>query len=399
MEFSGLMYSIGQWCGIFGFLSLSFLIFSGDTARFWDGIFGLDRIIKFQRKFALFTAFFILFHPVFFVLSGQPLLSYIIPNFALLPLALGIVAGYIFLIVMLCSAVYKRVSYTAWQYIHVLTYILFAFAIYHAFFWGSDSAEFGMQLMYGITLLAVTIGAIFRTQYKIRKRFAGKFFIKEVRKETEDSFTLIIKPEKKFVFKAGQFCFLRLNKNSLHARHPFTIANAPDEEDLRFTIKNTGRFTQTASELKAGEEILIDGPFGKFTEVAGKNDLVFLAGGVGITPFLSMVKNRLLKKDGQNIILLYCSRSKENIIAKNEFDAIDESWFKKVYILSDEKGDLDEGMEKGYLTEALIKKYVPNIESSVFYICGPMPMKNAAKKILAGLQVSSKNIIIEDFFW
>ena len=127
---STLLYQLGQLAGIVGFVSLSFLIFSGDTARFWDRIFGLDKIIKFQRKFAIFTTIFVLSHPILFMLAEKSLAYYAIPNFSVLPLALGISAAYIFIVVMVASLIYKRISYLAWQYIHVLTYILFFIGLY-----------------------------------------------------------------------------------------------------------------------------------------------------------------------------------------------------------------------------------------------------------------------------
>lgn len=400
MQLSTLLYTIGKYFGIIGFAFLAFLIFSGDTARFWNKLFGLDKIIKFQRKFSLLTAIFVLFHPIFFILSGQSALNFIIPDFSALPLALGIVAAYLFIIVMIASSIYKRISYTAWQYIHVLTYILFFFGLYHAFNWGSDSDSWYMQLLYAISLIAVIIGIIYRTQYKIRKKYSGKFFIKNIQWETKDTFTLTIKPEKKFQFKAGQFCFLRLNKNKLYARHPFTISSSPDEDDLQFTIKNTGRFTKTASELKSGEEILIDGPFGNFIEQDNENDLVFIAGGVGITPFISIIKDHSNHKKTRNITLVYGSRTKEDIIFKNKFDSIEENWFKKIYILSqDNCSSATNCIESGYITKTIVEKYVKNINNASFYICGPELMKDSAKKILKDLKIRKKNILVEDFFW
>ncbi len=204
-------------------------------------------------------------HPLFFVLSDSSFIRYlIIPDFTAFPLAVGVVSFYIFIIVMIASKIYKRISYAVWQYIHILIYVLFFFSLYHAVNWGSGSNLIFYKMVYGILLFIVILGMVYRTQYKIKKRHLGKFYVREIKKETKDIFTLIVKPEKRISFNAGQFCFLRLNKNNLYANHPFTISSAPHEEDLCFTIKNTGRFTRAAFELKIGEEIMVDGPFGVF---------------------------------------------------------------------------------------------------------------------------------------
>ena len=198
-----------------------------------------------------------------------------------------------------------------------------------------------------------------------------------------------------------QFCFLRLNKDKLYARHPFTISSSPKENELRFTVKLTGRFTKAISELKRGEEIIIDGPFGIFTIDDYDKDLVFIAGGVGITPFISMIKEKMIA-DGkiQNVTLLYGSKTKEDIIYREQIDNIKKDWFRKVYILSDNHSfpKIYE-YEAGHVNEEIIKKYVKNINNSLFYICGPEILKNNLKKTLNRLGVSKQNIIIEDFFW
>lgn len=394
ISLSDLLYGLGRWAGLTGFTCLSLLIFSGDTAKFFDRYFGLDKIIKFQRKFSLFTAFFILLHPMFFILSTQSITSYMIPNLTTIPLTFGITAFYIFAVIMIASKVYKRISHKAWQYFHILTYILFFFALYHAVNWGRDSNLLYIKILYGILLTMIIIGIIYRTQYKIKKRFIDKFHIKEIKQETRNTFTLIVTP--KISFKAGQFCFLRLNKNKLKARHPFTISSSPKDTDLHFTIKNTGRFTQTASELIKGEEIILDGPFGNFIEKNQKKDLVFIAGGVGITPFMSIIKDHQNNKSIRNILLLYGSKTKEDIIFREELDCIKEEWFKIIYILSKEKSS---SLLYGHINEDIIKKYTRNISNSLFYICGPKTMKRCVKKALINLGVKKQHILVEDFFW
>lgn len=398
-QLSVLLYNLGKQAGIIGFACLSLLIISGDTARFFDRYFGLDKIIKFQRKFSLITAFFIVFHPLFFILSDSSIAAYLIPNFAVIPITLGAISFYIFIIVMIASHLYKRISYTIWQYIHILTYILFFFSLYHAFNLGSDSDLIYMRALYSVSLFGVIIGAVYRTRYKIKNYYAGKFYVKKIKRETSNTFSLILKTPDNFSYKAGQFCFLRLNKNDLYARHPFTMSSCLKEPDICFTIKNTGRFTKTAFNLKPGEEVIVDGPFGTFTLRDDVRDCIFIAGGVGITPFFSIIKESLFKEKKQNILLIYGSKTKEDIIFKERLDNIKEVWFKKIYVLSHQTFLASAEYENGYIDRSLIKKYVKNINNSSFYICGPIAMKTGVKKALFDLGVKKQNIIIEDFFW
>lgn len=401
MEISSFLYEIGKWSGITGFTMLSFLIFSGDTARFWDKFFGIDKIIKFQRKFSYITTVFVLFHPLFFILSKKITLKYLIPDFSIIPLAFGNISLYIFFVVIIASAMYKRISYIAWQYIHILIYILFLFSIYHAFKWGSDSNDWRILALYIVSSITVFTGMIYRTRYKIKNRYSSKSFVKNIHFETKDTFTLTIQQHRKMKFIAGQFCFLRLNKNRLHARHPFTISSPPNDEDLQFTIKNTGKFTRIASELKVGDEIIVDGPFGIFTKQNNKKDLVLIAGGVGITPFISMIEDNLHNNIEQNIILIYGSKTKDDIIFRDRLEAINQKWFNKVYLLSKEKNteEKDRKYEYGYITENTLQTHIKDIDNSIFYICGPKQMKNNVIDILNSLGVKKRFIFVEEFFW
>ncbi|MDO8668507.1 MAG: ferredoxin reductase family protein [bacterium] len=398
LEIALIFYWLGKLAGLIGFLFLSLLIFSGDTARYFDRFFGLDKIIKFQRKFALATMILVLAHPIFFILSSRSIFFYIIPDFSVLPLALGIMAFYVFIIVMAASAAYKRISYQLWQYLHIFTYVLFFFSLYHAVNWGSDSGGWPMRIIYLILFLALIGGIIYRTAYKLKQRSAGKFYVREVKSETKEVFTLTLKAEKKFVFRAGQFCFLRLNQNKLYARHPFTIVSSPGESELRFAVKTQGRFTRALLKLKSGDEVIVDGPFGIFTAEDRAKDLVFIAGGVGIAPFISLIKDRLADKKNQQVVLLYGTRKAADIIYREELDGIKEAWFAKVYILSNDSSCLAVS-EAGHINQKIIEKYVPNISDSLFYICGPESMKTSLKEILKKLKVNKQNIMIEDFFW
>lgn len=398
VQLADLLWDLGRFAGLTGFAFLALLIFSGDTARFFDRFFGMDRIIRFQRWFALATSIFILAHPIFFILSDRSVAAYLIPNFVVLPLAAGTLAFYFLIIVGVASVIYKRVSYQIWQYLHIFIYLLFFFGVYHAFGQGSDFTRSSVQIIYGAATLLVVVGLVYRTVYKIKQRSAGRFFVKEIRRETHDTFTLVLHSEQRFKFRAGQFCFLRLNKNKLYARHPFTISSSPADAELCFTIKQSGRFTAAAARLKIGEEVIVDGPFGIFTLHAAQKDLVFIAGGVGITPFFSMIRDHLQNNKTQNILLLYGSKTAADIIFRRALDQVKQTWFQKVYVLSESVGS-EQSCEKGDIDAALLQKYIKNLANTSFYICGPTPLKNAVKKILLERGVCRRAIFIEDFFW
>lgn len=398
MPISGFFYVLGRIAGLMGFVFLSLLIFIGDTTRFFDRFFGLDRIIRFNKRFALATTFFVLFHPVFFALSGTPGLGFFFPDFSVVPLAVGVIGFYAYVFVMISSVLYKRISNRGWQYIHVLTYVLFFLVFYHAAANGSSFKAPQVKWVYGTALTGVLCGMAYRTHYKVFGSGSAKAYVKLVRWETRDTFTLVLKPAKRFLFKPGQFCFLRLDMDRLYARHPFTISSSPQDEDLHFTIKLKGRFTRVASKLNVGDEVIVDGPFGVFTIDEGEKDLVFIAGGVGITPFMSMIEYMADKEFDRSVTLLYGSRMEQDIIFKKKLDSIKNKNFSVVYVLSRDYSEDWEG-ETGHVTQELIEKHVRDTDKLTFFICGPESMKDKLKKTLKQMGVKKAQIKIEEFIW
>ncbi len=394
---SGFFYSIAQFLGLMGFLGIFLLIFTGDTARFFDKYYGIDKIIKTQRKFAIFTYFIVFSHPIFFILSNISYINNILPNFKALPLAFGTISLYIFAGIMISSLSYKKISYKVWQYLHILTYILFITIWYHAFNNGSSISSPTIKIIFYITPILVAIGAIYRTNYKIKQR-KNEFILKNIEQETEDTFTLVVETKQKISFKPGQFFFLKLDNRKLYARHPFSVSSSPSEKNLCFTIKLSGRFTQEALKLKPGDEIKIEGPFGNFIIDGENKDLVFIAGGVGITPFMSMIKENQNKEAKYNIILFYSSKTEKDIIFKKQLDLIKENWFKKKYIITRENIKKQD-YESGRINKAMLIKHIQDFKNKKFYICGPQKMNHSVSQILREQGVKKTDIISEDFFW
>jgi predicted ferric reductase len=397
MSLNELLFELGRYAGLLAYFSLALLIFSGDTARYFDRFFGLDRIIKFQRKFSLLLLVFVISHPLLFIIASGQIANFLIPDFSLLALASGIIAFYLLLVFFLASQLYKRISNRVWQYLHLLSYLFFFFAAFHALNWGSDASATWFKITLYSSLLAISVAIIYRTYRKLRDRGQTLATVVTNTPATHDSFTLRLRPKKKMDFRAGQFAFLRLDRDKLFARHPFTIANAPGEDELEFTIKDTGRFTAAARQLQAGDEINIEGPYGRFFLRDQDKDIIMIAGGVGITPFLSITREALKRNNKQRLVLLYGAMSLADIIAKEYLDTLPSRGLERAYFLSQEKGTGD--YFPGRLNIKALKRFIRNQDQTLFYICGPKAMKDDIKKSLRALGVRNKDIIIEDFFW
>ncbi len=200
-------------------------------------------------------------------------------------------------------------------------------------------------------------------------------------------------------FKAGQFLALTLQINPVLKRY-LSISSSPTEECyLEVTKKVTGSdFSKALDQLKAGDSVTIQYPFGKF--ILGDQDkrIAFLSGGIGITPIRSIAKYAVDKNLGTDMILIYANRSLKDIVFKEDFDAMQKIYpkLKVAHVLCE--ADPDFKCIPGLINAQVSKNEVSDFPQRKFYLCGPPAMVEAMGKILTEeLALDKKNIITENF--
>lgn len=232
-----------------------------------------------------------------------------------------------------------------------------------------------------------------------------KIYLQSIRQETHDTKSFILGKPAGLTFLPGQLLHWTLphdDPDERGIRRPFTISASPTENFLMFTTKFTeeagSSFKRTLSQVKVGTEFEIDEPVGGFTLPEDPaQPVTFLGGGVGITPFRSMIKFATDKKlDGQ-VTLLYANKTPGDIIFRKEFDA----WAKENphFRLGYTVDTPDEGWGGGigHLTPEMIKKHVEKPSGQIFYICGPYSMIEAYRSVLAELGLGSDQVRTENF--
>ncbi len=223
--------------------------------------------------------------------------------------------------------------------------------------------------------------------------------ISKIRDETHDVKTFRVKAPKDFSFIPGQFCLIGIC-DSIDCKglyKPFTFSNSPtDKEFIELTVKEMGKFTKELFTLKIGDKLIIRGPKGEklnFDENV-KEDVVFLAGGSGITPFLSALRYAHTKKLPNEIHLFFSNRTKKDVICLDELNSISGDQIKIINTLTNEEPEGWDG-EHGYVDESMIRRYIKDPVSKLWYICGPPGMTEAMRKLLKGIGVKEENIRIE----
>jgi predicted ferric reductase len=230
--------------------------------------------------------------------------------------------------------------------------------------------------------------------------FRRIYNVQSVTQETHNTFTLTYVPEKgkRFDYKPGQFLFLKLKRPGRKTEwHPFTISSSPTQGDfLQNTIKQSGNYTDTINQTLTTDKAIIEGPYGRFSFLnIDAKSFLFIAGGVGITPMMSMIRYLRDTNDSRAVVLLYANRKIEDIIFKNELEQLHAN-FNVVHVMSNEAENYPG--YKGHISMEIIEKSAKNIlnEADVF-LCGPPVMMKKALLILKQLKVPSSWIHYERF--
>ena len=243
--------------------------------------------------------------------------------------------------------------------------------------------------------------------------FPKKVKLKLIEKklEAKDTYTFIWQTEKKIKYLPGQYFYYTLPKMRVFdprgiTRH-FTISSSPTEGDnIRFTtrIRDNSAYKNAVNELKVGDIVEGEGPNGTYIiDEKEPGPHVFLAGGIGITPFRSAIKYNIDKKlTKTKIHLIYANSTPEDIVFRNEL----EKWVKENKNIKmdmtvsrpEENGQKWTGLT-GRIDENMLRKIIPNNELRItnFWVCGPPAMVEATEKILGSLKITSDKVRSEKF--
>ena len=214
--------------------------------------------------------------------------------------------------------------------------------------------------------------------------------IKSIKHITHDVLQIVTEKPKQYNFTPGQATEVSINKPDWkEKKNPFTFTCLPEDDFLEFNIKTYPEHkgvTNKLLTLKKDDELILHDVFGA---ISYKGEGVFIAGGAGITPFISIFRYLHSKNEIGDNKLIFANKKKEDIILSAEFKGLLDKNF--INILSDEKV---EGYAHGQITEDFLKAYINDTTKNV-YLCGPPPMMDAIQKQLSNLGIDKKIITVE----
>ena len=234
----------------------------------------------------------------------------------------------------------------------------------------------------------------------------GRFKLTLVRTEklATGCYDFVFQSHRRPVFKAGQYLDWTLsvrNPDDRGNRRPFTIASAPSDAEVHLGVKfyrAPSAFKRSLLNMKPGDTIYGSQIAGDFTLPKDRNEkLAFIAGGIGITPFRSMLQEMINSQDDRSVVMLYGNNSVEEIAYADVFDRAErELGIKTVYAVAND-ATLDTNMHHGFIDAALIKREMPDYRERTFYISGPRAMVLRFQGVLGELGIAGSRIKV-DFF-
>ena len=388
------LYEFAQALSLVGFVLLFYQFVLSGRSRFVEEALGLDRLISTHRRLGIAALALILLHGVFITVFELAIgaLSVTVGK------AIGVVAAILLVITAATAILWKSLGwrYEQWKKIHYANYVVLPAGLIHALMLGSTVRRSDLMRYYliGLTVLfgIVVISRVAR-YIAARKR---PLRVTEVVPEAHDVTSIYFegrKPE----FKPGQFMMIRLEESGRYSEeHPYTISSSPTDETLRISAKASGDFSAGLRDVTAGARAVIEAPFGVFSYVSVPSDkLVFIAGGIGVTPFLSQLRHMRATGASREVRMIWGNKTQQDLSFADELAAAEREvpGFSVTHVLSHEEW---EG-EHGFIDAELIRRHVDQPAAWHYMVCGPPVMMKAVFAALKTLGVPSGQVHHERF--
>jgi predicted ferric reductase len=369
------------------------------TARFRrvKAPFGSDVVYHFHRQISLVSLSLILAHPVILFITAPETLALL--NVLDAPWrARAAVIALLALVVLIVTSLYRkplRIHYDQWRIWHgLLAVVAVAMALAHIVgvnHYVATPWKRSLWIAYACGwLLLLAYVRLIKPWLQLRRPYR----VVEVTPERGEAWTLILQPEhhRGLVFSPGQFAWLTLRASPFtDTEHPFSFSSsAACPGRLAFTIKRLGDFTATIGSVQPGEPVYLDGPHGGFSidRHPDASGYVFIAGGVGITPMMSMLRTLADRRDGRPLHLIYGARDWESVTFRETIAELEQRLaLRVVYVLEQPPPDW-EG-ETGFITAGILDRHLPPEQRLAYeyFICGPQLMMDAVEQALSRLGV------------
>ncbi|GAB6108328.1 ferredoxin reductase family protein [Fusibacter bizertensis] len=417
-KYTDLTYLLPMLFGIFSYTWMLWQFILSARPKLIERQFGLDKMYRFHGIIALAAVGMILIHKSLFeMIFSETVVT-----------QLGSIALFFFLSVTALSLLFmstrllkklpvfgdlvrtlntiKIFSYERIKLVHNMTFIALLFMQVHVLLTSSAQQS---PLIFTTYMLYFFIATGFYLYHKVYKPWFledKKYEVSSIHQETVDTWTIELSPKEgePFHYVPGQFGFFSVQSQGFKMEeHPFTISSSPtNRTHIAITVKALGDFTQKIKDVKTGDAVMVDGPYGKFSYLDFKHEqsTVFVAGGVGITPVLSMIHYMKHIDAQRHVLLIWAVKKKEDLIQYAELEEVRSLMpnFTLIPVVSNddtwtgERGRLNYHRMKSWLSSPHFQN-----QSTGYFVCGPENLLQTTLESLKQIGISKNQIHYEQF--
>jgi predicted ferric reductase len=377
------------------------------TARmsFVTNSFPVDTLYAFHHRISIAGIIMGLAHPLLLFI-GNPYTIRLL-NVVQAPWrARAAVAGILILIILVISSVWRlelKIKYEWWRMVHSLSAVTAAGLVLFHMFGVSNYMAYLPQRIYWIVMAVVWLsGAAYVRLLRPLILLFRPYRVVEVEARPDNCWRLVLEPDGHagFRFKAGQFAWLTAQRSPFSwQENPFSfITSAEEREQVEFMIKQLGDFTQSIGELMPGDTVYVDGPFGSFDiEDHKAPGYVTIAGGIGITPTISILRTMADRGDDRHVLLIYANPRWEDVNFRDELEELKERVnLEVVHVLEEPPEDWDG--EVGFVTTDMLDRHLPDGRAERgYFLCGPLPMISSVMSSLEELDIPMRHVHTEKY--
>lgn len=388
---------VAQISGLLGATFMAQNIVLTSRLPFLDDLFGgLDKATKLHRTMGMLAFVTLVQHAVFLILNRYPTfdsaLMYLVPAANNIPYAAGI-AGLGLMILLVILTLFVDLPYHIWKKTHEWFMWVVLLGAYHGFTVSSDISRFLPLRIWMMGIIGFAVLAMLYRKYLYR--FIGprwQYFVDKTIRRGDILELYLVARNKPMLYYPGQFAFLVVDDKKIgNEEHPFSISSTPGDPYLRFSIKIAGDYTLLLTGLTEGTVVSVWGPYGRFGEkLFSKKQILMIAGGIGVTPFLSMIRATLGALSDSKISLYYTTPTRQEAVYDAEIKELTSRSAAFSYTLHCSK-------EEGRLNAEKIQLGTGSLSDCLVFLCGPPPMMASMTDQLIQKGVRRKNIIFEDF--
>ena len=397
----------GRLAGVAG---LSFMLLAAvlsSRVPGFDKVFGgLTKLWFTHHRLAAVSFLLLLAHPVLLAFSGMTVsvdagFSILFPSNS----ATAVIIGWLALIVMMVFlapsfAFFGNPDYQRWKFIHKLAGVALLLALVHSFLLARQVNYLWEYILWSLYGGLAVLALLFRWGFskKLWYKRHGRLPYQVVNTSTPLPGVVELELQaqrEQLVYEPGQFVYFTPYDRQLAAgyaqEHPYTIASAPGEANLRIAVKDLGDASRALQSIAIGSPVRVEGPYGAFfPDSAFKNSELWIAGGIGITPFLSRAKHFADRESEVDVHCILCVQDEARALYREELEAI-------AARLPGFTLTMHYFYREGPINEGFLKTHCPDFSGRSCYVCGPPPLLNCMLRILRSAGVPSKQIHTEEF--